>query len=106
MEILTVENFDIFIKNDFAIVFTHKPNCPHCKILKTVINKVLPKFEEIPVACLDSLSNEGLMKKLDTDRVPTLLICSDGEIIAKKSGIMNPQEMQRFISGARSNASR
>ena len=99
---LTDENFEAFIEKDFCMVFTHKPNCPHCKILRTVIDKVIPSFKDIPVAGIDSTVFQGLMEKLGASRVPTLLICSHGEVIGKKVGVMNPQEMKQFITGARS----
>jgi thioredoxin-like negative regulator of GroEL len=106
MIVLTDENFEAFSKKAFCIVFTHKPNCPHCKILRTVINKVVPNYNDIPVASIDSTTSQGLMETIGADRVPTLLIFNHGKVIAKKTGIMNPQEMKQFISGARSDGSK
>jgi thioredoxin 1 len=101
--VLNNDDFDQFlkeVKEHSSLVLLFKPNCPHCKILKTVIDKVLPTFPNLNLAGIDSIASPELMERLETSRVPSLLFIKNEKIVAKKSGIMNPAEMTHFINGA------
>jgi thioredoxin 1 len=100
MTVLSDSDFDQFLKVNTSLILLFKPNCPHCKILKTVIDKVLPTSPNLTLAGVDSVASPELMERLETSRVPSLLFIKNGQVIAKKSGIMNPAEMKHFINGA------
>lgn len=91
-EALTSETFDTYVATHNGIIICHKPLCPHCKIMGTVLDKVKAMKPELDLAAVDSLAQEALMKKMAVERVPTLCAVKNGAITARRSGIMNPME--------------
>ena len=85
--------FDEWIKFHDGIVLFHKKLCPHCKVMRTVLGKATaerPDTEEQP----------DLMARCSVERVPTLIVCRNGAVAARKSGIMNPRELLAFYESA------
>ena len=91
-EALTSETFDAYVASHNGIILCHKPLCPHCKIMGTVLDKVKVMKPELDLAAIDSLAQEELIKKIAIERVPTLCAVKNGVIVARRSGIMNPME--------------
>lgn len=100
IENLTVDNVDAFVANNNGIIIFHKPLCPHCKIMGTVITKVNAQDSNIKIASIDTVTDTPLMEKFGVERVPTLMVIKDGEVKAKKAGIMNPKETLAFYHAA------
>jgi len=79
-----------------AIVIFTKKLCPHCKNML----KMLEKFERIvpgiPVFTVDSEDNPDSMALASVERVPTVCVVKGGKILARKTGLMNPREMEAF----------
>ena len=40
------------------------------------------------------------MARCSVERVPTLIVCRNGAVAARKSGIMNPRELRAFYESA------
>ena len=78
--------FDEWIKSHDGIVLFHKKLCPHCKVMRTVLGKATAERPDIQLASVDS--------------VPTLIVCRNGAVAARKSGIMNPRELLAFYESA------
>ena len=77
--------FDEWIKSHDGIVLFHKKLCPNCKV---------------QLASVDSEEQPDLMARCSVERVPTLIVCRNGAVAARKSGIMNPRELLAFYESA------
>ncbi len=97
---LTKNDFDNFITSNDAIVLFHKNLCPHCKVMETVLEKVLAKDASIKVALVNSEEEQELMEKCKAERVPTLIVFKAGLQKAIKTGVMNPKETLAFYNQA------
>ena len=97
---LTSTNFDEFIRDGSGIIICHKPQCPHCKIMKTVLGKLATMEPDLGIAAVDSIAEQELLKKMEVERVPTLCVFKDGNIVARHSGVMNPTETLQWYERA------
>lgn len=100
--IVTLEDetfWDHVQTNDCLVVF-HKTKCPNCKVLLKVMDKCKLSHPEIEMACINSEENERVLKKLEVTRVPSILVYKQGEMLAKKSGIMKPVELAALYLNA------
>ena len=92
--------FDEWIKSHDGIVLFHKKLCPHCKVMRTVLDKATAERPDIQLASVDSEEQPDLMARWSVERVPTLIVCRNGAVAARKSGIMNPRELLAFYESA------
>ena len=92
--------FDEWIKSHDGIVLFHKKLCPHCKVMRTVLGKATAERPDIQLASVDSEEQPDLMARCSVERVPTLIVCRNGAVAARKSGIMNPRELLAFYESA------
>lgn len=92
--------FDEWIKSHDGIVLFHKKLCPHCKVMRTVLDKATAERPDIQLASVDSEEQPDLMARCSVERVPTLIVCRNGAVAARKSGIMNPRELLAFYESA------
>ncbi len=97
---LTTQDFDNFITSNNSLILFHKKLCPHCKVMETVLEKVLAKDSSIAIATVDSEEEKELMQKFSIERIPTLVAFKQGEKKAVKAGVMNPKETIAFYTQA------
>lgn len=96
----SIEEFNSFLNNDLGLILFHKKLCPHCKVMHTVVGKVIAQDPDIVVATVDSEEHPELLKKVGVERVPTLCVVKNGAICAKNTGILNPRETLTLIYNA------
>ncbi len=95
--------------NDFAstvdsaergvVIFTKKL-CPHCKNMLKMLEKFQRIVPGIPVFTVDSEDCPESMTLASVERVPTVCVVKGGKILAQKTGLMNPREMEAFYESA------
>ena len=83
-EQLTSDTFHDYTQNRNCIIIFHKHNCPHCKIMFTVLEKVIAK-QPLDVAAVDSEAEPALMASLGIERVPTLCAVRAGKVCGSKA---------------------
>ncbi len=94
-------DFEIKIKDATGLVFLYKKLCPHCKALRTVIEKFVAAAEgNVPVMQIDSEENPKAMATMEVEKVPCVLIVKNGDIVARKVGLMNLRELTAFYDSA------
>ena len=99
-EALTEETFAAWTASHDGIIICHKNLCPHCKIMSTVLDKVLAMEPDLRVAAVESIENAGLLKTMGVERVPTLCAVKNGNIVARHAGVMNPNETLQWYERA------
>lgn len=100
IEPLDSASYNHFLATGQGIVFFHKKNCPHCKVMRTVLEKVQAANPGIVVASVDSEERPDVMAQAGVERVPTLCIVREGKIVARNTGVINPRETLALYNNA------
>jgi len=90
---LTDASFKEQLEGVTGILFYYKKLCPHCKALKKVVQKFTAANAGVAAMQIDSEENPGAMETMGVEKVPTLLVIKNGEVAARKVGLMNVREM-------------
>lgn len=101
-QMITLEQesyWDHVNSNDCLVVF-HKTKCPNCKVLLKVMEKCQLSQPEIQMACINSEENELIAKDLEISRVPSILVYKNGEVKARKAGLVKPAELTTLFFNA------
>jgi len=98
--IITDADFKTKLEKATGILVFYKKLCPNCKALEKVIQKFLSANAHVAYMRIDSEECPEAMKAFDTERVPTICLLRDGQIAAKKVGLMNLREMIDFYQSA------
>ncbi len=98
--IITDADFKTKLEKATGILFFYKKLCPNCKAMEKVIQKFLSANAHVAYLRIDSEECPEAMKAFGTERVPTICLLRDGEVVAKKVGLMNLREMIDFCQSA------
>lgn len=83
-----------------GILLCSKELCPHCKNMGKVMEKFAAKNPNVKLLTVDSEKEPDVMKAIDAERVPTVIIIKGGKIVAQKTGLMNPKDLGTFYANA------
>lgn len=98
---VTTETYKELIESTKAgILLCSKKLCPHCKNMKVVMEKFAAKKPDVKLLTLDSEEEPDAMSALGAERVPTLMVIKGGKVIAQKTGLMNPRDLETFYTQA------
>ncbi len=98
---VTTETYKELIESTEAgILLCSKKLCPHCKNMKVVMEKFAAKKTDVKLLTLDSEEEPDAMSALGAERVPTLMVIKGGKVIAQKTGLMNPRDLETFYTQA------
>lgn len=89
-----------FASVEGGICIFYKKLCPHCKNMEKVMQKFQAVEPDVALLGIDVEENPAAAVACDAQRVPTLLIIKNGKMAAKKTGLMNPRELQAFYFSA------
>lgn len=92
--------FDEWVESHDDIALLHEKLCPHCKVMRTVLSEIMAERPDIQPTFVDPEEQLDLMTHCSVERVPTLIICRNRVVAARKSGIMNPRELLAFYKSA------
>jgi thioredoxin 1 len=98
--IITDADFITKLEKATGILLFYKKLCPNCKALEKVIQKFLSANANVAYMRIDSEECPEAMRAFSTERVPTTCLLRDGQVVAKKVGLMNPREMIDFYQSS------
>jgi thioredoxin 1 len=98
--VLTDSDYQAGIEHASGILLFYKKLCPNCKAMEKMLDKFFAANPEINYLQIDSEESPAAMKSLGVERVPTLCLLKDGQILSKKVGLMNLREMTDFYHQA------
>lgn len=90
---LTVDDFDRKTIDQDGILLFYKSICPFCKTLEAVIEKFSKTHPRVPLFRVEFEEQPKLAERLGVERAPTLFILKQGNITARKAGLMNVKEL-------------
>jgi thioredoxin 1 len=97
---LSTADFDQSLTDQSGIVLFFKTLCPFCKTLEAVFDKFAPANPEVALFRVDFEKNGPLSARFQIERAPTLLIFKNGQVVGRKTGLMNPKELGVFYRQA------
>jgi thioredoxin 1 len=83
-----------------GVLMFFKKTCPNCKALEKMLDKFFTANPEVPYLRIDSEESPAAMAAFSTERVPTICVLRDGQVVARKVGLMNLREMTEFYQSA------
>lgn len=96
MERILSENKPVFLEF-FA------PWCSPCQVQKAVMTRFMDKHsDEVKLFAVDVDTNKNISKYFSIKSVPTVIYMKNGEILCRKSGIMNEDALAGIIEGCSS----
>jgi thioredoxin 1 len=98
--VLTDSDYQAGLEHTSGILLFYKKLCPNCKAMEKMLDKFFAANPEISYLRIDSEESPAAMKSLGVERVPTLCILKDGQVLSKKVGLMNLREMTDFYHSA------
>jgi thioredoxin 1 len=98
--VLTDNDYQVKLEHASGIILFYKKLCPNCKAMEKMLDKFFAANPEINYLRVDSEESPAVMKSLSVERVPTLCILKDGQVLSKKVGLMNLREMTDFYHSA------
>ena len=98
--ILTTENFSEYTAQNDCLVMFFKSQCPNCKVLMKVMDKVKGMQPALNIAAVNSEECPEILEQTEASRVPTTLVYKQGELLARKVGVINPAQMLSFYQTA------
>jgi thioredoxin 1 len=97
---LTDSDFKARLEQTTGLLLFYKKRCPNCRALEKMLEKFLSANAHIAYMRIDSEECPEAMKAFGTERVPAIFLLRDGQIVAKKVGLMNLGEMTDFYQSA------
>jgi len=93
---ITDLNYEEHLKNETGILLFYKKLCPNCKALEKMLDKFFASNPKVQHWRIDSEECPEAMEHFGVQRVPTLLVIDNGNVGAKKVGLINIREMPAF----------
>jgi len=99
--LLTAETFPGYIcSGQDRVVLVFRQRCPNCQVLMAVIDKCRASWPEFDVAGVDADESPGLLEQMAVSKVPTILVYRNGELSARRTGVMSPPELRALVASA------
>ncbi len=98
--VLTDTDFQTRLAQAKGILLFYKRLCPNCKALEKMLDKFLTANPEVSYLRIDSEESPEAMKAFSIERVPTIFVLREGQVVARKVGLMNLREMIDFYQMA------
>ena len=95
---LTKETFRTYTGSQSCLVILFRQHCPHCQVLMAVIDKCRSLCTDLAVAGVDVDAYPEILQALGVSRVPTVLVYRNGEVSARRSGVMSPSELLTLLA--------
>ena len=84
-----------------GVLICSKNLCPHCKNMEKVLEKFSVQRPSVTFLQLNSEEEPEAMAALGAERAPTILVIKNGNVVATKTGLMNPREMIALYDNAK-----
>lgn len=81
-----------------VLVDFYAPWCGPCKMIAPIINQISAENENLKVVKVDADNAQQLMSKYGIRGIPTLLLISNGEVVASKVGAASLSQIREFIA--------
>ena len=102
LQLVDSENWDEVVgqANKPVVVEFSMQNCQPCKVFGPILNEVSKERGDVLVVeCKIEMAME-LAQRYEIRSVPTVKVFVDGDAVSSKTGLMQKEELNVFISGS------
>lgn len=85
------------IENGVHIVYFYANWCGPCLVLDNILKEVQKESVDVNILKIDVENNEELVKKMDVDTVPTIIIYKEGKLKSRKIGYISKKNLINLI---------
>lgn len=71
--------------------------CNPCKTYAPIFEETVPEFDDVEAHSVDIDEESDLTRMYGIRGVPTTLLIKDGQIVATKVGVANPDELRELV---------
>ncbi len=94
---ITKDNYKEKLKG-ICVIEISGESCANCLTLMPVLNNIVNKRDDCRMIHIEAdQTTSELIKIFDVDRVPTILLCDDGEIFARATGFQPEEILEIWI---------
>ena len=94
---ITKDNYKEMLKG-ICVVEVSGESCANCLTLMPILNNIVSNRDDCRMVHIEADENTTeLMQIFDVDRVPTILLCEDGEIFARATGFQPEEILEIWI---------
>ena len=97
---LTETDFDAITETQNGLLLFYKKICPFCKTMDAVLEKFSRSQPEASLFRVDIEAQAALADRFEVDRAPALFVLKNGQVLDKKSGLMNIKELRAMYADA------
>ena len=98
---ITDDNFDDTVlraENKFLLEFG-ADRCYYCNVMKDVIEDAAEELNDVTFGIIDVDAENRIPDLYSIRSIPTMILFKNGEVVARKSGVISRDEMERMIGG-------
>lgn len=93
-----MENSSLKTKNMLKVLKFSASWCGPCKVFAPIFNEVRSQMSDVSFAEVDVDQSSDLAIKYGIRGVPTLIIEKDGQVVDRKSGVLQNQALTQLIN--------
>jgi thioredoxin 1 len=93
--------FDEFVKEGVVLVDLWAPWCGPCRVLGPIVdslsNEMIAENSSVKIAKMNVDESRDKAVELGVTSIPTILIYKDGEIVERKTGVVQKPKLRELI---------
>ena len=93
--------FDEFVKEGVVLVDLWAPWCGPCRVLGPIVdslsNELIAENSSVKIAKMNVDESRDKAVELGVTSIPTILIYKDGEIVERKTGVVQKPKLRELI---------
>ncbi len=94
---ITKDNYKSELKG-ICVIEVSGESCANCLTLMPILNGIVENRNDCRMVHIEAdESTSELMQIFDVDRVPTILLCDDGEVFARATGFQPEEILEIWI---------
>lgn len=94
---IKAENLRKQIENGIHIVYFYANWCGPCLVLDDILKEVEKEEKDVNILKINVENNEEVVKKMDVDTVPTIMIYKEGKLKETKIGYISKEKLLKII---------
>lgn len=92
------ENYEKLLKEEFVIADFYSETCVPCKMFSVILERLAEEIPFLNIVKINTTKYPELGEKNHISAVPTVLFYKNGQMVEKRLGMMQEEEVKKVIS--------